>query len=127
MQKLVTLQAFAEKHGITLESLEIVLKPDLLEPNVILSDENFSKHLKKRLVKTKYLDVCRLQQEWVSSSKIDRLMEILVKCRDECPNDKSIGKSVHENNEIVFSQFVGYLDMLEIPLVKAKIGFVRVS
>jgi hypothetical protein len=92
MQKLITIQVFADAHGITLESPMVEFKASPLETNVILSDENFSKHLKKRLVKTKYLDVCRLQQEWVSSSKIDRLMEILIKCRDECPTDKSIGK-----------------------------------
>ncbi|KAJ3239466.1 hypothetical protein HDU81_005909 [Chytriomyces hyalinus] len=54
-------------------------------------------------------------EEWISSSKIDNLMKVLMKSQRESPHDKTI----------IFSQFRGMMDLCERPLRENKIGFVR--
>ncbi|KAJ3204512.1 hypothetical protein HDU67_009457, partial [Dinochytrium kinnereticum] len=56
-----------------------------------------------------------LDDQWVSSTKIDRMVEILEAIRSKRSSDKVI----------VFSQFRQMLDLCEHPLRKRKFGFVR--
>jgi SNF2 family DNA or RNA helicase len=53
--------------------------------------------------------------EFKSSTKIDKLLSLLKQTRRQFPNDKTI----------VFSQFVGFLDLIETPLKTEHIPFVR--
>lgn len=55
------------------------------------------------------------EEAWISSTKIDTCVEILQNVKDNKPGEKTI----------VFSQFVGLLDLLSIPLSKAKIKTLR--
>lgn len=54
--------------------------------------------------------------EWKSSTKIDQLMILLESTRQTHPGEKTI----------VFSQFVGMLDLIETPLRRSGFNFVRV-
>ena len=58
----------------------------------------------------------QIEEEWISSTKIDKLMEVLKDTRRTHPNDKTI----------VFSQFLGMLDLIEVPLRRNGFRFVRV-
>ncbi|KAL1921399.1 uncharacterized protein VTP21DRAFT_11115 [Calcarisporiella thermophila] len=55
------------------------------------------------------------EPEFPSSTKIDKLLETLDKWRSEAPEDKTI----------VFSQFTGFLDILEEPLLRHGYKFAR--
>jgi SNF2 family DNA or RNA helicase len=58
----------------------------------------------------------QIEEDWISSTKIDKLMEVLMETRRTHPDDKTI----------VFSQFLGMLDLIEVPLKRNGFGFVRV-
>ncbi|KAK7612176.1 SNF2 family N-terminal domain-containing protein [Phyllosticta paracitricarpa] len=63
--------------------------------------------------KRKYF--ARLAKKWVSSSKIDRTMELLREIRQNDASEKTL----------IFSQFTGLLDLLELPITREDIGYVR--
>ncbi|ORY41281.1 hypothetical protein BCR33DRAFT_754162 [Rhizoclosmatium globosum] len=56
-----------------------------------------------------------VEDGWISSTKIDQMMKVILKIRRESPHDKII----------VFTQFRGMMDLCETPLRGSKIGFVR--
>lgn len=56
-------------------------------------------------------------EEFISSAKVDKLMEMLTELRQEDPNIKSL----------VVSQFTSFLDIVEKPLTKGRIIFTRVG
>lgn len=56
-----------------------------------------------------------VQKDWKESSKVTKLMDCLQRIRDSGSGEKSI----------VFSQWTLFLDLLEIPLRKSGIGFLR--
>jgi SNF2 family DNA or RNA helicase len=55
----------------------------------------------------------RLRQEWISSAKIDSIMEILEKIRPS------------REKTLVFSLWTSFLDLVEIPIERANIKFTR--
>ncbi|KAI8613212.1 SNF2 family N-terminal domain-containing protein [Chytriomyces sp. MP71] len=55
------------------------------------------------------------RSEWISSTKIDQMMAVVLKTRRENPGDKTI----------IFTQFRGMMDLCEKPLKENQIGFVR--
>lgn len=57
------------------------------------------------------------EDEWISSSKVDKLLEILVQIQERSPGDKVL----------VFSQFTEFLSLLEVPLTQSGVKYVRVS
>ena len=60
--------------------------------------------LRNAAAKKKYLN--RLRKNFVSSAKIDKIMELLRSIRENNPVEKTI----------VFSQFTSFLDLVEVPL-----------
>ncbi|KAL1387056.1 SNF2 family N-terminal domain-containing protein [Phyllosticta capitalensis] len=80
-------------------------KPTLAE---LRKDRN-----KNRKAKDRYFR--RLAKKWVSSSKIDRTMELLREIRDKDVTEKTL----------IFSQFTGLLDLLEFPLSREQMEYVR--
>ena len=60
--------------------------------------------LRSRAAKMKYLK--RLRKTYVTSSKIDRTMELITEVRNKDPTEKTL----------IFSQFTTLLDLLEVPL-----------
>ncbi|KAK8162571.1 SNF2 family N-terminal domain-containing protein [Phyllosticta citrichinensis] len=80
-------------------------KPTL---NELRKNANRNKEAKK-----KYF--ARLAKKWVSSSKIDRTMELLRGIRSNDQSEKTL----------IFSQFTGLLDLLELPLMREDMGYVR--
>jgi SNF2 family DNA or RNA helicase len=87
-------------------------KAKLLKPRLTLAQLK-EKSGKSAKAKAKYLQ--RLQKMWISSSKIDRTMEILAALGDQNSRvDKSASGKVEKI--IVFSQFTSLLDLLEVPI-----------
>ena len=56
-------------------------------------------------------------EEFISSAKVDKLMEMLRELRQEDPNIKSL----------VVSQFTSFLDIVEKPLTKGRKFFTHVG
>lgn len=56
-----------------------------------------------------------VEKNWKESSKVSKLLECLENIRQSGSGEKSI----------VFSQWTSFLDLLEIPLKRRKIGFLR--
>lgn len=63
--------------------------------------------------KAKYLT--KLRENYVSSAKIDKTMEILCKIREEKPKEKTL----------LFSLWTSFLDLLEIPIYDEGFGYRR--
>lgn len=63
--------------------------------------------------KRKYLR--RLEKNYESSAKIDKTMEILAEIETNSPHEKTI----------IFSQFTSFLDLLEVPVMRAQLGYKR--
>lgn len=57
----------------------------------------------------------RLEREWETSGKIEKVMEILQATQDRRDNEKTI----------IFSQFTSLLDLLEIPISRQEWGYKR--
>lgn len=57
----------------------------------------------------------RLEREWETSGKIEKVMEILQATQDRRENEKTI----------IFSQFTSLLDLLEIPISRREWGYKR--
>lgn len=57
----------------------------------------------------------RLEREWETSGKIEKVMEILQATQDRRENEKTI----------IFSQFTSLLDLLEIPISRQQWGYKR--
>jgi hypothetical protein len=57
----------------------------------------------------------RLKKEWISSTKIDKTVEILTQIKQNDPTEKTL----------IFSQFTSLLDLLEVPLIANALRFVR--
>lgn len=55
----------------------------------------------------------RLREEWISSAKIDAIMEILEQIRPT------------QEKTLIFSLWTSFLDLVEIPIERAKINFTR--
>ncbi|KAJ5220450.1 hypothetical protein N7468_009654 [Penicillium chermesinum] len=72
-----------------------------------------SSGLRNKAEKKKYLQ--RLEKNWVSSAKIDKTMEILQANEDRGQGEKTI----------VFSQFTALLDLLEVPIMRRGLGYMR--
>ncbi|KAL9090253.1 MAG: hypothetical protein Q9159_002058 [Coniocarpon cinnabarinum] len=68
---------------------------------------------RSKAAKKKYMR--RLRKRFVSSSKIDKTLEILQGIRENDPTEKTI----------IFSQFTSFLDLLEIPVAERKWSYVR--
>ncbi|KAK8567119.1 hypothetical protein V6N13_005031 [Hibiscus sabdariffa] len=58
-----------------------------------------------------------VENKWKESSKVSKLLECLERIRWSCSSEKSI----------VFSQWTSFLDLLEIPLKRRGIGFLRLD
>ena len=55
-------------------------------------------------------------KDWITSTKIDKMMAVLESTRKNHPGEKTI----------IFSQFTGMLDMLDVPLTKNGYKYERV-
>ncbi|KAJ3210536.1 hypothetical protein HDU82_007940 [Entophlyctis luteolus] len=66
------------------------------------------------LVASEVVDDCE-EKHWISSTKIDEMMKIILKTKRDHQDDKTI----------IFSQFRGFLDLCEKPLKDNNIGFTR--
>ncbi len=68
-----------------------------------------------RNVKARRLYLRRLEREWETSGKIEKVIEILQATQDRQENEKTI----------IFSQFTSLLDLLEIPISRQHWGYKR--
>lgn len=68
-----------------------------------------------RSVKARHRYLKRLEREWETSGKIQKVMEILQATQDRRENEKTI----------IFSQFTSLLDLLEIPISRQQWGYKR--
>lgn len=68
-----------------------------------------------RSVKARRHYLRRLEKEWVTSGKIEKVMGILQATQDRRENEKTI----------IFSQFTSLLDLLEIPISRQEWGYKR--
>lgn len=82
-------------------------KPEVKHVSLAELKKNASKSADGRRQYMRYL-----KKNWVSSSKIDKCMDIL---RNSAPNVKTI----------IFSQFTTLLDLMEVPIHGERIGFGR--
>ncbi|KAJ1563834.1 hypothetical protein HK405_000586, partial [Cladochytrium tenue] len=104
VDSLVPLDKFCTKYGINAD--------DEADDEKALADtDDVSADGAGPLVTTKRVD----DPGWVSSTKIDRTVAILEQVRSDHPGDKTI----------VFSQFRGVLDLLEMPLTRRGLRWVR--
>ncbi|TPX76970.1 hypothetical protein CcCBS67573_g01768 [Chytriomyces confervae] len=127
VDRLISVDAFlsaAKKSGMASASFEN--DGDDHEVIILDDDENLSEKAKgkrprnsgkygSKFIKDEDDEEIGNVVQWISSSKIDNLMKVLMKSRRESPHDKTI----------IFSQFRGMMDLCERPLRENKIGFVR--
>jgi hypothetical protein len=86
------------------------------EMSLLESEGGGSKGKRRRLIgEDEESDLDDDMDDWISSTKIDQLMKLLLETQRDNLGEKTI----------VFSQFIGMLNLCERPLRENKIGFVR--
>ncbi|KAI9345683.1 SNF2 family N-terminal domain-containing protein [Obelidium mucronatum] len=124
-------QCRGEIHVNQLISVDLFLKSakkaNLLEANEKLGNEQVAMskkasgklpiHLSQQqpAVDDDGYEIDEMDGGWISSTKIDQMMKVLLAIRRDTPNDKTI----------VFTQFRGMMDLCQTPLFEKNIGYVR--
>ncbi|QDS70704.1 hypothetical protein FKW77_001810 [Venturia effusa] len=81
--------------------------------------------LRNKKARRQYLR--RLKKDYVTSAKLDKVLEILGKIHEVPINPKPRDEDVETNGEkvLIFSQFTSLLDLLEIPILDAGYQYTR--